>query len=176
MMELLPSPFATIAAWILTVTFAWAAVAKFVRRHSWAAAVGGFGFAGLGARVVRWGVPLTEVAIVALFAAGATRAGAASALALVASFSAAIVRTRGLRAADKVPCGCFGGSGESDYRLLLARNAALAVMAGVILVSRPAASLVEPFENELLPSALVVIGGALLVWMATEATSSLRRR
>jgi len=175
-MEWVPSPLATIAAWTLVATFLWAAVAKFVRGNAWPAAIARFGFAGAAARAIAVAVPVAEIVVVALFVAGASRVAAALTLALVASFSAAIVSARMVRKSDKVPCGCFGGSGESDYRLLLARNAALAVLAGVVLLAPRPAGLSAPSEGDLLPATLVVLGGAVLTWMVAQTVSSLRRR
>lgn len=175
-MEWVPSPLATVAAWVLTATFLWAAVAKFVRGNAWPAAIARFGFAGAAARAIAVAVPVAELVVAILLGAGAVRAGAALTLSLVASFSAAIVSVRMLRKTDKVPCGCFGGAGESDYRVLLARNGALAVLAAIILFSPRAASPTPPSARDLVPSTLVILGGALVVWMVAQTLTSLRRR
>lgn len=175
-MEWVPSPLATVAAWVLTGTFAWAAVAKFVRTDAWPRAVANLGFGGVMARVLMMAVPLAELGIVALFFLGAVRPAAALTLALIASFSAAIVRARAGRKSDRVPCGCFGGDGEYDYRLLLARNGAIATLAGSVLLAPPGVSLAPPAGMDLLPTALVVIAGVLVAWMAAQTSSSLRRR
>ena len=55
-------------------------------------------------------------------------------------FSAAIVRARVRDGRDAVACGCFGGSRARDYRLLLARNAALAARRRRGLAASPATS------------------------------------
>ena len=175
-MEWVPSPLATVAAWALTVIFAWAAVAKFIRADAWPRAVTNLGFGGTTARILMMAVPLAELVTVALFALGAAQPAAALTLALIASFSAAIARARVGRKDDRVPCGCFGGDGEYDYRLLLARNGALAVLAGLVLLAPRDVSLTPPGGMEILPTGLVVLAGVLLAWMATQTLSSLRRR
>ncbi len=174
-MEWVPPPLATVAAWGLVATFAWAAIAKIVRGEAWQRAVAAFGLRGSAGRAVALAVPVAEVGIVVLFLTGAVRPAAALTLALVAAFSAAVVRARTTQQRDKVPCGCFGGSGETDYRLLLARNAGLLVLAALILLSPGDASLTLPENAELVPTALVVVGGLLVTWMAVQTASALKR-
>lgn len=175
-MEWIPSPLATVAAWALIGTFAWAAAAKFVRGNDWPEAVAGFGFSGVLARAIAVAVPLFEVAIVALFVVGAVRVAAALTLALIAAFSAAIVWSRGTRDGNRVPCGCFGRTRDYDYRLLLLRNAGIAFLAALVLVAKGEVSLAVPAGTDLVPTALVAIAGVLLTWMAVQTASSLRRR
>ena len=175
-MEWVPSPLATVAAWALIATFAWAAAAKSVNSVAWSSAVRHFGFRRWSGRVVALAVPLAELVIVIMFLSGNVRAAAASTLALVASFSGAIVRSRAIEKQDKVPCGCFGGSGRSDYRLLLTRNAGLAVLAGLILLAPRSTSVQLPNGTELVPTILVVVAGVLIVWMTMQAATTLRRR
>ena len=175
-MEWVPSPLATAAAWAVTATFAWAAVAKSLDRRAWFSAVVGFGFNGVTGRIVMVAVPLAELSIVALFLWGRLDIGATLTLVLVASFSGAIVRARAVERSDRVPCGCFGGARRVDYRLLLARNAGLAALAALVLLAPGSSSLALPRGTELLPTALIVVAGVVLVWMTTQATTSLRRR
>jgi len=98
-------------------------------------------------------------------------AGLLSIVALVA-FSAAILLGR-VRAGRRLECGCFGGSGTRDYRLLLARNLALAGVAFVAWGAGEDAPLVrslgEPAGADLLPVALVVLGLALAAWVGAVA-------
>ena len=174
-MEWVPSPVATIAAWILTLTFAWATVAKFVRGNEWPSAVTRFGFRGAIAQTIVFAVPLAEIAVVVMFFVGALRPGAAFTLALVAMFSAAIVRVRAVKG-GRVPCGCFGKSHERDYRLLLARNSALALLAAAVLFGPRDASLRPSADIDVVPLTLAVLGLLLVVWVTVQTTSSFRRR
>ena len=80
----------------------------------------------------------------------------------------------------RLGCGCFGGSGTRDYRLLLARNLALA---GVAFVARKTGqdvplvrSLGEPAGADLIPVALVVLGLALAAWVGAVAFGGEGRR
>ena len=175
-MEWVPSPLATVAAWALIATFAWAAVAKGLNVVAWSSAVAGFGFRGPFGRAIVVGVPLTEILIVFMLLSIDLRAGAALVLALVAAFSGAIVRSRAIQKQDKVPCGCFGAGGRSDYRLLLARNGGLALLGGLILLAPRSTSLQLPAGAELVPTVLIVVAGVLIVWMTTQAATTLRRR
>jgi hypothetical protein len=90
------------------------------------------------ARIAVWTVPLAELAAAALLVA-APKAGAAASLALLALFSAVVVRE--LAAGRRFECGCFGGAGGRRVGpSTLARNAVLAAAAVLVLVlpsSRP---------------------------------------
>ena len=174
-MEWVPAPVATLAAWILTLTFAWATVAKFVRGNEWPSAVTRFGFRGWAAQIIVFAVPLAETTVVVLFLVGALRPAAAFTLALVAMFSAAIVRVRMVEG-GRVPCGCFGKSHERDYRLLLARNGALALLAAAGLMGPRGASLRPSSEVEVVPLVLAVVGLFLVAWVTVQSSSSFRRR
>lgn len=174
-MELVPSPLAGAAAWILTVTFGWAVVAKFARGKAWPSAVTRFGFDGAIAQVIVFAVPIAEAAVVVAFVGGLSHVGGSLTLALVAAFSAAIVRGR-LRQGDRLPCGCFGKTHERDYRLLLARNSMLALLAVAVLLGPPSMSLEVPDGAEIVPLVLVVVGTLLIAWMGIQTFTSLRRR
>jgi hypothetical protein len=80
-------------------------------------------------------VPWAEVGVMLLLVAGRTAAGGALALTLLAAFSVAIVRLQRILDSKSVPCGCLGGDNARDYRLLLARNAALAAAAVALWAS-----------------------------------------
>ncbi len=174
-MELIPSPLATAAAWVLMATFAWAVVAKFVRGNAWPSAVTRFGFRGAVAQVIVFAVPMAEAAVAVAFIGGLSRVGGSLTLALVAAFSAAIVRAR-VQHGNRLPCGCFGKTHERDYRLLLARNSLLALLAVAVLLGPSSASLEVPEGAEVVPLVLVVLGSLLIVWMAVQTFASLRRR
>ena len=174
-MDSIPAPLATVAAWILTITFTWAVAAKFIRGNEWPSAVTAFGFRGASAQAIVFAVPLAETAVVLLFFLGALRAAGALTLALVASFSAAIVRVR-MQTGGRVPCGCFGKTRERDHRLLLARNASLAVLAACVLLGPDDASLRPSQPGAVIPIVLAIAGVGLVIWMALQTTSSFRRR
>lgn len=165
---------ATGIALLLAATFAWAAVAKVLAGARWRAALDGYGLpVPLKAAALAL-VPLAEAAAAALLALSAARAGAALGLALVSVFSLAVVRARALRG-DRLPCGCFGGTTLRRARSLLARNALLAALCAVVVVSGPrAGTLGAAPAGVLVPVALVVAGVALAFWLAVEAGAHLR--
>jgi hypothetical protein len=165
------------AAAVLAVAFGAAAVAKLVRPSSWRRALASYRLPAPVERVARPGVPVLEAAIAALPVLGlASTAGMVAAIALVA-FSAAIVAGR-LRVGRVLECGCYGTAATRDYRLLLARNAALlgvALAAWTRGVDEPAVALRPPSGGEWVPAALVVLGLAAASWVATRAVGAWRR-
>src|SRR5215211_1149060 len=141
--------------------------------------LGAYGVPSGASRLVGFAVPAVELGIGALVFAGfGSSAGLLSIVALVA-FSGAIMLGR-VRAGRRLECGCFGGSGTRDYRLLLARNLALAGVAFVAWRAGEDAPLVrslgEPAGADLLPVALVVLGLALAVWVGAVAFAGVGRR
>jgi hypothetical protein len=128
---------------------------------------------------VAFGVPIVELVIVGLVVVGfGSTAGIVSLVALML-FSAAIVVGR-VRVGRRLECGCFGGSTTRDYRVLLARNLALA---GVAFVAWSAGqdvplvrSLGQPGGADLLPAVLVVVGLALATWVGAAAFAGAVRR
>jgi hypothetical protein len=175
-----PSEAGALAAAVLALTFGAAAVAKLARRAAWRRTLGSYGLRSEASRlVVGFGVPAVELGIAATVLVGlASSAGLLSIVALVA-FSGAIVVGR-VRAGRRLECGCFVGSGVRDYRLLLARNLALAGVAFVAWRAGEDAPLVralgEPAGVDLLPVALVVLGLALAVWVGAVAFAGEARR
>ena len=174
-----PSEAGALAAAVLALTFAAAAVAKLARRAAWMRTLGSYGLRSGASRLVGFGVPAVELGIAATVLVGlASSAGLLSIFALMA-FSGAIVVGR-VRAGRRLECGCFGGSGVRDYRLLLARNLALAGVAFVAWRAGEDAPLVralgEPAGADLLPVALVVLGLALAVWVGAVAFAGEGRR
>jgi hypothetical protein len=151
-----------IAPQALGAVFAWAALSKVVRFRRWRADMETYRLPGEQALAVA--VPLAEGAVPLLALTGRPVAAALVALGLLAGFSFAILRARRL-AGDRLPCGCFGGTTRRDFRLLLARNGALALLAAAALADRT-----PPWEGarpaEALPLALVAVAlllGLLLV-------------
>jgi hypothetical protein len=174
-----PSEVGALAAAVLALTFGAAAVAKLARRAVWRRTLGSYGLRSGASRLVGFGVPAVELGIAATVLVGlASTAGLLSIVALVA-FAGAIVVGR-LRAGRRLECGCFGGSGVLDYRLLLARNLALAGVAFVAWRAGEDAPLVralgETAGADLLPVALVVLGLALAVWVGAAAFAGEGRR
>jgi hypothetical protein len=174
-----PSEAGALAAAVLALTFGAAAVAKLARRAAWRRTLGSYGLRSGASRLVGFGVPAVELGIAATVLVGlASSAGLLSIVALVA-FSGAIVVGR-VRAGRRLECGCFGGSGVRDHRLLLARNLALAGVAFVAWRAGQDAPLAralgEPAGADLLPVGLVVLGLALAVWVGAVAFAGEGRR
>ena len=124
-------------------------------------------------------VPLAEGTVTGLVVAGAAAAASLLALLLLAAFSGAILRARELHG-SLVPCGCFGGTRARDFRVLLGRNLALALLAAGVLVTGASFPLLRwtrsPGGGELLPAVLVVAGLVLAAWLGRMATVTLRRQ
>lgn len=163
---------------LLAVAFFWAAVAKASRPSAWRTALLGYRLPRGAVTPVLVGVPVAEVLAGFLLAAGgaATKAGAALSVALLAAFSGAVLRARRLQG-DRLPCGCFGGAGTRDYRLMLVRNAFLgAVAAAVLLVPRIARfELDAPSSGQVVPALLVAAGAGLIAWLAVSVTRGVGR-
>lgn len=157
-----------LAPFLLAAAFFWAAIAKASRPAAWRAALLGYRLPGPLVMPALVLVPVAEITAGVLLSAGgvAGKAGAALAVALLAAFSLAVVRARRLTG-DRLPCGCFGGSGTRDFRLMLVRNAALgAVAAAILLVPAVARYELEALEgSQLLPALLVALGVVLIAWL-----------
>ncbi|MDP9222835.1 MAG: hypothetical protein M3P18_03090, partial [Actinomycetota bacterium] len=124
------------------------------------------------------GVPIAESAVVTLLVVGQARAAAALALGLIAIFSLALLHAR-QEEGDRLPCGCFGRVIPRDYRLLAARNAALAALAATVLFSgrdRLVTASLGPDSTVLLPAALVILGLSVAVWVSRELAETSRRQ
>jgi hypothetical protein len=172
----MPEDIARIVAIVLAAIFGWAAIAKVLRPKDWTTALAGYG---LDVRVKMTAavlVPAAEAAA-AILLITAHAIGAAFALALVAGFSLAVLRARSVRG-SRLPCGCFGASKVRDYRELLARNAVLGALAGVVLVSQRLESLelATPGIGDILPVALAAGGLIVALWAARQVMVSLRRK
>ncbi|MDQ3752179.1 MAG: hypothetical protein M3333_04735 [Actinomycetota bacterium] len=163
---------AFIAALALAATFAWAAAAKAVWAAGWRTVVVGFGFRGRVEPIVAVGVPIVELAVALTILWGSAKAGAAMAMALVAAFSAAVVRARTLQG-DRLPCGCFGRATVRDYRTMLARNALGGCLTAVVLLGGGDAGIFDaaaaPSGPELIPAALTCLGTILAGWTLWRA-------
>jgi hypothetical protein len=163
---------AFIAALALAAMFAWAAAAKAVWAAGWRTVVVGFGFRGRVEPIVAVGVPVVELAVALAILWGSARAGAAMAMALLAAFSAAVVRARTLQG-DRLPCGCFGRATVRDYKTMLARNALGGGLTAVVLLGGGDAGIFDaagaPSGPELIPAALTCFGMVLVGWTLWRA-------
>lgn len=158
---------------LLAVAFFWAAIAKASRPSVWRSALVGYRLPAGTTTPALVLVPVAEIVAAVLLSAGgnATKAGAALSVALLGSFSLAVLRARRLQG-DRLPCGCFGGSGSRDYRLMLVRNALLGSVAGAILLVPAVAryELEAPSAEQLLPALLVALGVVLIAWLVATVT------
>jgi len=167
----------SIGAWVLAAVFGWASVNKLVGPRQWLRTVGAYrlGRASTGVAVA---VPLAELLVPLSVAFGGVDLAAALALALLASFSVGVLRARGVNG-DRLPCGCFGAASARDYRMMLARNAVLAVVAGVVVLAPgDSARVVSPVEDDLLPAVLALLGAVaalVTLWRASTALREGRR-
>ncbi|MDQ3951885.1 MAG: hypothetical protein M3279_02800 [Actinomycetota bacterium] len=163
---------------LLGLAFVWAAVAKITRFGAWRSALSGYRLPQMVMGPALFLVPAIELATAFLLARGGdvTRAGAALTVGLLAAFSLAVLRARRLQG-DRLPCGCFGGSGSRDYRLMLVRNALLgAVAAAILLVPGVARYEVDaPEAAQLVPAALAALGVALIAWLVVTFGHGARR-
>ena len=158
-----------ISATALAIAFAWAALSKLAGYERWRGALGGYGLPGTFERVAGFGVPALEIGAVVLVLTGPLEVAGAVILALLASFCLVILSARASKG-DRLPCGCFGGTTEHDYRLMLIRNAVLAVPAGVLVLSGESGLIgrLGSIEgSDVVPLGLVLLAGGLIVWMTT---------
>lgn len=167
----MPDSALRVVAVVLAATFGWAAAAKLVAWTRWRTAVSGYGLPGALRTLAAPVVPLAELAVGSLLLIGRTRVAAALTIALLASFSGAVLLGQARRG-DRLPCGCFGGAGERDYRVMLARNAVLGLMAASLLASARDVSVTEgwsaPAAGDLVPAGLVALGLAAGTWVVRE--------
>ena len=162
----------------LAAIFAWAAAAKLARLGTWRSVLAGYRLPVPVARVSVLLVPLAELAVAGLLVAGATRAGGALSITLLSLFSLALFHARSLEG-DRLPCGCFGGRKDRDYRLLLGRNATIALLPVVLLLNgRDVAPLRDwrlPAGDETIAALLVVIGLGVATWTARQVSVAFRK-
>lgn len=175
----MPDPALRVVAAALAATFAWAALAKLGRWTRWRAALSGYELPGAVRALAAPVVPVVEGGVAALLVTGFTRAGAALSVALLASFSGALLYARERRG-DRLPCGCFGGATERDYRVMLLRNALLGLASAVLLLTSHDVSVARgwsaPSGGDLVPGALVAIGIGLVGWTLWRVGSSLTNK
>jgi hypothetical protein len=161
-----------VVPFLLAVAFFWAAIAKASRPSAWRNALLGYRLPKGVVTPALVLVPVLEIVAGVLLSSGgdASKAGAALSVALLAAFSLAVLRARSLQG-DRLPCGCFGGSGGRDYRLMLVRNAVLgSVAALVLLVPRVASYEIDRLPaSDVLPAVMVAVGVLLIAWLVATA-------
>jgi hypothetical protein len=164
----------TLASVLLAATFGWSGSMKVLRAERWRLDLVSYRLNRPLRAVGFLLLPWVEVGIAGALVAGAARTGAVLAIVLLGIFCVAIVRARLLLGTDKLGCGCFGGSRIRDYRLLLARNVALAALAAVVVSSGgdPSAArgldLGGPSALFWLMSAVGLIAVAWVLWQASQ--------
>lgn len=155
---------------VLATTFVFAAIAKLRDRAPFEQVLGAV--AGeTAARPLAFAVPVSELALAAALIAGVQpRAIALLTLAVLVTFSWALVR---LRAQPRIPsCSCFG-SGASDPADGLVRNAALGALAVALVIAPHGAVWSRPLA-EVVAAATVALGAAC-AWHLAGALAPLRR-
>jgi hypothetical protein len=167
-----------VAAATLAIAFGWAALSKVGRARRWRRSLQSYGFGGGFERTVAVGVPLVELGIGVLPFLGLPSIAGALSLGVLAGFSVAIVAAR-IRNGPRLDCGCFGAARVRDYRLLLARNGVLALVA-LVAWRRGSDTLigtdvVAPSGDELVPAALVALGLVLATWIVVVTVRTVRR-
>ena len=167
---------AHLASMALALALAAAAAAKLRRPARWSASLAAYRLSPQTRRALAVAVPALEVAVAALLLAGPPEIAALAALALLGAFSVAILRARAL-AGRRLPCGCFGGRRELDYRLMLARNAGLGALASLALAApgRPVDDFGLPVGSDVLPALLVGAGLVVALWTLRSTSAGLRR-
>lgn len=165
-----------VAAGVLGVVFAWSAGSKLLRPGDWLRARSALGLRGPLDRVAAIGAPVAEAAVLGLVVAGLHRSAGVAGLSLLFVFSLAVVRAR-RRGGDLVPCGCFGTSKARDYRVLLLRNAALAVVAAIATTWGANIARLRspgiPTGADVLPLAFAVVGFGVAGWTVARSVGFL---
>ena len=162
----------------LVMAFGWAAASKLAGFERWRRALSGYSLPAGFESVARLGTPAAEIAVVILVMTGPLEIAGALALLMIAGFCVVVLHARTTQG-DKLPCGCFGSTTERDYRLMLIRNAALAVVAGVLTLAGGngmIARIGSIAASDVLPLALVLFAAALIMWMTTGLTELLTTR
>ncbi len=167
-----------LAAAALAAVFTVAGVAKLVRWKTWRRSLSGYLLPKPIERLGAAGVAIAELLVPVLVVLGLDSTAGFTAMILLTFFTVAIVLAR-MRAGRRLECGCFGTASTRDYRVLLARNAALAVVAVAawrLGADAPVAGTPRmPSGSDLMPAVLAVAGVAMAVWVAAHALVALRR-
>jgi hypothetical protein len=168
-----------LAAAVLTVTFGGAAVTKLAGWTSWRRALRSYGLPDRFEGAAAFAAPSAETLVALLPLMGLGSSAGLLAIVLLSAFSIAIVAARA-RGERRIDCGCFGAARRRDYRVLLLRNGALALVAAVAWRAGKDAwalrSLGVPRGSELLPAAITLVGLVLAAWVAAQTIRALARR
>lgn len=159
------------AALVLASALVWSGWAKLQGNDLWRRQLAGY-YLPRSLRIVGFLIlPWIEIQVAVLFAYEASWA-ASGVAAMMLVFSALVLRARLKQAVNTIGCGCFGGNATHDFRFLLARNAGLAALSGIVLVS-----------PESVPSAsgpslgvMILVALAAILWMASQVVSHVRTR
>jgi hypothetical protein len=166
---------AGVAGAILVLCFAWSAGTKIVGHRRWGHSLDAQALPARIARVARAGVPAAEAMVPILWMLGYGRVAGTWTIAILAVFSAHLIRIRGR---GRIPCGCFGGRRSVDIRLALLRNVGLAGL-GWAATLAPRAPGIEwpgaPAPGELLPMVLASVGVLVSAWTVWRAAAWLGR-
>jgi hypothetical protein len=173
-----PGEAGALAAAMLALAFGAAGIAKLATGRRWRRALRSYGLPAPVERATAAGVPVFELGVASLPFMGLASTAGLVALAALGAFSAAIVIAR-IGGGARVACGCFGSGDERDYRFLLGRNAALALVALVAWTSGQdtwrVGGLGKPGAGDLVPAVLVGIGLLLTVWVGVAGAAAARR-
>jgi uncharacterized membrane protein YphA (DoxX/SURF4 family) len=160
-------PLTVVSSVALAIAFAWAAISKLAGYQRWRRALSGYALPLGPERIALVGTPVLELVAVGLIVSGPLQVAGAFVLALLAIFCVVILRAHATQG-DRLPCGCFGGTTERDYRLMLIRNAALGFPASVLMLSGNSGLIdrLESFKgSDALPLGLVFVAGGLILWL-----------
>lgn len=163
-----------LAAAVLSVTFGVAAITKVTAWQRWRRSLTAYDVPA--ARAVAVAVPVLESVVAFLPFLGFASVAGAVAIVLLGAFSIAIVTAR-VRRGRRLECGCFGGVRSRDYRVLLLRNAVLAVVAVAAWRWAPPRAALPfrlPTATELVPALLVALGSVAIASLAAVAARALR--
>jgi methylamine utilization protein MauE len=163
-----------LASIAVATVFSWASLDKILRPSAWWSSLEQYAL-GPTHRPVAIAVPALEFGVPMFVVAGQRTMAAILALVLLAGFSIALLRARRLRG-NRVTCGCFGRTRARDYRILLARNVGIALIALATLAapSRRAGSIHVPQGVELVPMVLALGGLILVAGVGREVLRMLR--
>jgi hypothetical protein len=160
---------------MVSLTFAWAALAKSLAWENWKLVLAGYGLPRWVESTVRPLVPVFELIVAISLVVAPLRPAGALALVAVAGFSFALLYARA-KVGDVLPCGCFGKRKETSYRVPLLRNILLAALTAIVLIGPRSTTLARELAgiDRTLPVLLVAAGSLSIIWILSSAFSSMR--